>query len=441
MAFGRDTERRLFDLRPHLARLLAADPARMELVDAAALREQAAVLGLSAAQGPAADRGEAMLLQATLLLEHGLRTGAAEDLAKAARLAEKAAELLPTEAAGPAGLAVALASLLAAEQFGVPAALDSAEQRLVRLADEAPADEAAVITARRLALEGRVAAARALLAGDIDLGVAAAARCDRAVAALDRLADRFKDLRPEAALARVARAELLTAFASRLREAALAAQAADDLAQVSDRLDPDETPVTFARVEIARGEALVALGELNGDAAALAEAVAALTEALDALPPGWSPVDRARAARAHGLARQALAEATEEAALFDQAAESFELALVELNAVGDLPLRAVCAFDRAMALARRAERLHDPRALDWAEGALKARLVAHDPAGDPVAWASLQVALARIYTVQGQARGDAGGGAQAALALEAAVDVFIERGLKTLAEQALSQRL
>ena len=443
MAFGRDLERRLFEQRPGraLSAVLAGEPARMELVGAAALRAEAAAVGLAAARGSAASRGDALLVQSMLLKEHARRTGAPEDLAKAADAAEKAVRLLDGADAGAARMELVQCALLAAELFGDAAALAAAEARLAVLDAQSGTRPTVVAAARRDALGARVAAVRAQIEGDLDLAIVAAEQADRAVTSLDRLAQGETSFRSEAALARVVRAELLTGFAVRLKEATLAAQAADDLVAVAAGLDPDATPLTFARVETMRGEALSALGELTGDAGALAEAVDALEAALQAAPAGWSPVDRARAARAQALARQALAEAADEPALFDAAAAGFDMALAELDGAAGLPLRAACAFDRALALARRAEQLHDARALDWAEGALKARLAAYDPVDDPVAWAALQVALARIYTVRGQAAGGTGGGAQAALALEAAVEVFTERGLKSLAEQALAMAI
>jgi hypothetical protein len=436
MAIGRDIRRRFGETAPAgtLARLLAEDPARLELVDAATLRAQAAAAGFASAQGSPEVRADALRAQSLLLREHARRTGAAEDLAKAADAADRARRLLDEPETGEARLQLALCALTAAELFGDGAALDAARARLEPVSSEEPALSAA----RRLAASARAASAEALAAGDVDAAVIAAGLHDRAVEALDALARRNAALRSDAALARVGRAELLVGFAVRLRDASLAAQAADDLAQVSDRLDPDAMPLTFARVETLRGEALTALGELNGDACALAEAAAALVCAVEAVPDGWSPVDRARAGRALGLARQALAEATDEAALYDQAAESFDLALIALAGAPALPLRAACAFDRALALARRAEATQDPRALAWAEGALKARLTAHAANDDPVAWAALQVALARLYTMRAALLGDCGERADAALAIEAAVEVFTERGLKSLAEQALA---
>lgn len=437
-AFGRDTQRRTFERHAGraLAGVLAGEGARLELVNAVTVRAEAAALGLLAAQGPVESRAGTLLQHAALLREHARRTGAAEDLARAADAADRALRLMEPARVGPAKLELGLCALQAAELFGDPAALHAAATRLAacRAADDLPALPAA----RRLAAHARAASAQAIAHRDLDQAIAAAQDHDEAVDALDVLARRDAALRPDAALARVARAELLTAFGVMLKEACLAAQAADDLALVSDRLDPNVTPLTFARVEIQRAEALSALGELNGDAAALAEAVAALLEALSATPVGWSPLDRARAGRALGLARQALAEATDEPALFDLAAEAFDAALAELSEAQGLPLRAACAFDRALALTRRAEQIDDPESLDWAEGALKTRLAAHDPTSDPVAWAALQVALARVYGLREAAVGDGVGRAEAALALEAAVDVFTERGLKSLAEQALA---
>ena len=438
MAFGRDFQRRLFDVNAGkaLAGVLADGPARMELVDAATLNAEADGLARAVATGSQQERGEALMLRSGLLREHSRRTGSPEALARAAEDADRAQRLLPAPRAADARLDLALCALQAAEQFGDVAALEAAEQRLGEV-NAGDAMRSSLFKARRHAAQARAAGLHAILRRDLDLSIAAAQTCDEAVGGIDRLARRDLGLRSEAALARVARAELLTAFAVQLKEAHLAAQAADDLAQVSDRLDPESAPLTFARVETQRGEALCALGELTGDAAALAEAAAALCEARDAAPAGWSPVDRARAGRALAHARQALAEATEEAALFDQAAEAFDAALADLDGLHGLPLRAACAFDRALALARRAERVGDVRALSWAEGALKARLAAQDPGADPVSWAALQVALARIYGLKDEAAGGDAGRADAALALEAAIDVFTERGLKSLAEQAL----
>ncbi|CAN5136790.1 hypothetical protein BH09PSE2_BH09PSE2_12600 [soil metagenome] len=433
MAIGRDMQRRFGDASG-LPRLLVRNPAQLELVDAAMLRAQAAAAGFASAQGADQERAEALLVQSMLLREHGRRTGAAEELAKAADIADRAGRPnggVPAEAR----LELALCALAAAELFGDAAALDAAQARLT---EAEPAAQTAVQSARRRAAAARANAGRALASGDLDLAIAAAEDHDGAVDALDTLARKDATLRSDAALARTARAELLVGFALRLTEAQLAAQAADDLAQVSDRLDPDLSPLTFCRVETLRGEALCALGELTGDAASLAEGAAALVCALDAAPQAWSPTDRARAARSLGLARQALAEATDEPALYDQAAESFDTALLALADAPALPLRAACAFDRALSLARRAEHVGDARALAWAEGALKARLAAHDPVVDPVAWACLQVALARLYVLKELASGDPADRAHASLALESAVEVFTERGLKSLAEAALA---
>ena len=440
MAIGRDMQRRFGPVAggdaAGLPRLLVQDPARLELIDAAMVRAQAAAAGFASAQGSPVARGEALLVQAALLREHGRRTGAAEDLAKAADVADRSRRL--QEDSGAARLELALCALTAAELFGDDAALDAA---LARLTEDEAESSAPLHAVRRAAAAARARSGKALASHDLDAAVAAAEEHDGVVDALDALARKDASVRLDAALARVARAELLVGFAVRLKEAALAAQAADDLAQVSDRLDPDLSPLTFCRVETLRGEALCALGELNGDAAALAEGAAALVCALEAASQDWSPVDRGRAARSLGLARQALAEATDEPALYDQAAESFDTALLALADAPALPLRAACAFDRALSLARRAEHVGDIRALSWAEGALKARLSAHDPAADPVAWACLQVALARLYSLKAQGGVDPADRSRSTLALESAVEVFTERGLKSLAEAALATAL
>ncbi len=70
--------------------------------------------------------------------------------------------------------------------------------------------------------------------------------------------------------------------------------------------------------------------------------------------------------------------------------------------------------------------------LDAAEAAFKIEL-SHRRAGvDPVSWALAQVNLARIYEARLDITGkDRGERASAALALQAALDVFAEEGLRS----------
>jgi tetratricopeptide (TPR) repeat protein len=200
-------------------------------------------------------------------------------------------------------------------------------------------------------------------------------------------------------------------------------------------LDSDYLPQSFARAQILRGAALRALGECTGEAHLMKAAAGAFRAALDAIPVRHNPLERARAAHGLGLAFQGLAEAANDVRLYRPALFAMDRALIELPRHG-LPLRAVVAHDRAACLARRAERSGDLGALAEAEGAFKAELIEGRNSGDPVAWAATQVALARIYEVRADLSDAPGERSKAAYALTEALEVFADRGLKSLSEVA-----
>jgi tetratricopeptide (TPR) repeat protein len=175
-----------------------------------------------------------------------------------------------------------------------------------------------------------------------------------------------------------------------------------------------------------------------GDAAALAEAVSLLRTVAEDLPADHSPLDSARIDHTLGLALQALGEACEEEALFDRAIEAFAPALDALDAQPMLPFRSVVAHDAAACVARRAERRGDLPALERAEAAFRDALKSHSAEKDPLSWAVTQVALARIYEAEADLRGDTGERADAAFALASALEVFSERGLRSLSESTLT---
>src|SRR5690606_28614745 len=100
-------------------------------------------------------------------------------------------------------------------------------------------------------------------------------------------------------------------------------------------------------------------------------------------------------------------------------------------------LRTTASGDRAACMARRAELSGDPDRADEAIGVLKDELRDLAPAKEPVAWATCQVNLARLYETRARARGEPGEEvASAILALSAALDVFDEHGLRALAHDA-----
>ena len=137
-----------------------------------------------------------------------------------------------------------------------------------------------------------------------------------------------------------------------------------------------------------------------------------------------------------GCALQALGEASDSEPAFDQAQACFDRSLRIYDRRPALTARSTCANNRAACLARRAERRGDLVVLGEAEAAFKTELVAGPARHDPLAWAVAQMNLARIYEARDEIRGRADEREQALLALHEALDVFADRGLKSLAEAA-----
>ena len=432
MEFGKDLRRRFGRVRG--ADALAGDAAVLELLPIALLRTEARAAEAATVGATGRDRGRRCLDHAMILREIGRRTGEPETLVKAASTAERAGQ----EAAGDmalfaaARLEQALAALTTADLFGMDSVADAANGWFAEAAEGLSAHPS---------LKGRVAIAgarftgrRALMAGDLDDAVNAAGAYDDAVGLLDAEVRRTGLGHAEAAAARCERAELLIGFGARLKDRKLLEQAQSDMRQLTNRLDPDYLPLSWARAASLRGAALAALGDLNGDAQSISSGVEALTAACETAPLDHSPLDHARALHGLGLARQALGEATDDEGLFDIAVEDMDIALTVLDSQPALRLRPIAAYDRAACMARRAERLEEPLALAKAEKAFRAELQGRRAESDPVSWAVLQVALARVYEARAELLGDAGDRADAACALTEAMEVFTDRGLKSLAE-------
>ena len=96
------------------------------------------------------------------------------------------------------------------------------------------------------------------------------------------------------------------------------------------------------------------------------------------------------------------------------------------------------AYDRAACLARRAEKSGDVSALREAEGVFRADLAARSAQADPVGWAVVQVALARVYQARAKLTGETVELSDAAFALTEALEVFTDHGQPTLAQVALT---
>ena len=425
MQFGRDLKRGAG--KPWI------DASTLELLPLALIRREAATAGLAAHQADRRDRPRKLIAYAQLALEVARRTGEIEQLSKAAKAAEHAVRLAPpAPILAAAHLARAEAAIAGGQVFAHAGAVEIGRTGRAAAAAAAPQEVADEV----LAIRARLEAMRALGGADIDAAVEAAGVFDAAIERFDAKARVDGAARLTASALRCERAELLIAFGVRLKDRTLIVQAEKDLSQLGARLDADVTPLTWARAECIRGVAQASLGDLTGDARVLADSVRTLAAAAEYADFAYSPADRARVshALAHGL--QSLAEASEDDDLFDHAIAVYDQALAAVAATPNLPLRAVVIYDRAACLARRAEHAGDLKGLGRAESAFRAELARRTAEADPISWAVAQLALARLYEVRAQLAGAPSAPPETAVALTEAMDVFMEHGLRTLAQQS-----
>jgi len=235
------------------------------------------------------------------------------------------------------------------------------------------------------------------------------------------------------AATRLVRSEMLVGAGLRLKDEDLIRAGLGDLTAAEERLDAAYEPLMLSRITIAKSAAKAALGEMTGDLARLARSVSALATALDALGRDQSPLDWAVGQAALGRALAQLGEATENETAFGKALSCYDRAGLVLRDAPGLVVRAEAANGRALTLARLAELTGDVRVLDKAEAAFKSELIAGPHRTDPVTWAMLQVQLGQVYVTRlGITHRDRGERAAAAMAFQAAMDVFGEEGLRSL---------
>ncbi|CAN5336622.1 hypothetical protein BH11PSE2_BH11PSE2_06200 [soil metagenome] len=419
--------------------LTGGDVTLLELLDLDLLLTEAKAYDVAAGRIGAKDRPMLQLQQAIAWREVARRTGDAAVLRKAASAAELAASGLDRASRGQAWALAraeqAHCASLGAELFGddglnAAAAIAFAESQ----AAAGKGFSAALAAAGR----ARIEAMSAVAAGDAEALAAAIDLLDHPFA-LSVAADRKRGGHLPAARVAADRAEVLIAAGERFKDDRRLSRAITDLQRAQASLDPAYEPLSFVRAVSLRGAALVRLGELIGEPAHIVDGVAVLAEALDHVTRDHSPLDWARVqlALAHGL--HMLGEATESEDAFAKAEASFDRALMVLKRQPALGLTASAAVNRAICLIRRAELNLDLFALDEAEAAFRCQLAAAEPKLDPVAWAVCQMSLARIYEARWDITGrDRGERARAAMALSAALDVFAEAGMRSLADMALT---
>lgn len=414
--------------------LTGGDSSLLELLDSPLLAQEAKAADIAAGRISAKDKPRRRLEAAIVWREVARRTGDPVALRKAAAGAETAAAGFEgahrRDGWARARCEQAFCALLGAEIFGDPGLNAAAEVAFREARGHVKGGLAAPLAdVGLLAIEGR----RELDHMDATEARAFAQRFNPPIAALDAIAKRVTAARALAAEARLIRADLLCGWGARLKDGDLLDMAAREAAAAGERLDAAYEPLTWARSKIAHGQALALRGEAVGDVDALAAGAGALALALDSLTREHSPLDWARTQVALAQALQALGEASNDPRAFEHAVACYDRAGLVLKETPTLPLRGVAAGARAVCLARNAELTGDAAVLDAAEAAMKIELAALSPRRDPVGWALAQLHLARLYEARMSMTGkDRGERAAALMALDAALDVFAEHGLRSL---------
>jgi len=430
--FGRDLRRRRLGAGvSSLFKGVASngDSALYELLDLSLLTAEGKAAEAEAGRMASANPAATALRAAGIWREIARRAGDAVALRKAAALAETAANIATGAALGQSRCEQAQTALLGAELFG-DESLNAAAAHLLGLTPG---------SALAAALSAGLAGRSALTADDIDAGLAAAQGMETPLRALLSASRGRNDLRLAYAEQVCVKADLLIGCGARLKDRSLIDAALRELAELRTTLDPAYEPLATARLEALRGGALVLAGETSGDVSLILDGVDLLTSAVEMILPDHSPLDWARIHAALALGLQALGEATTGERAFEQAVTAFDRARTVLIDHPALQLTALVANNRAVCLARCAELTGDLAVLDAAEAALKTELINSRPQKQPVAWAIIQVNLARLYEARAEITGkDNGGRAKAAMALTAAFDVFAEEGLRSLSDMAQS---
>jgi tetratricopeptide (TPR) repeat protein len=434
--FGRELKR-LFgqeSVRPPRDGLTGGDASLLELLDFRLLSSEGRAADVAAGRVGAKDKAQRRLEAAIVWREVARRSGDAAALRKAAATAEAAADAFGRDRR-PDGWArarceQAFCAMLGAELFG-DEGLNAAAEVAFREARSAARGGLAMPLADIgiAALEGRAK----LALGDTQAARIAAARFAQPIIGLEALVRRCRAARLLAVEARLVQADLLLGWGMRLRDVDILATARDLAAKTARGLDPAYEPLSWARAEALRGQALALIGETNGEIETLAEAVGVLADVLTELTRDQSPLDWARTQTALAQALQALGEAGASEKAYEQAVTCYDRAAHVLKEVPALTLRAFGASNRALCLAQSAELSGDLTVLDAAETAFKIELSSMAAKRDPSAWALVQVNLARLYEARMDITGrDNGERAAAAMALNAALDVFAEQGLRSL---------
>ena len=419
--------------------LTGGDASLLELLEMKLLLAEARAADIAAGRMSAVDRPMRRLEAAIVWREVARRTGDPVALRKSASAAELAASGFKAENRmqgwARARCEQAGAAMLGAALFG--------DDGLNAAADAAFA-EAATVGGHGIAIQmgqlGRVQiqARIAVASADRAATLAIAAGFDAPCQALEVQGRRRAVGRLTAAQGRADRAEFLTTCGLRLKDPMLLRMALDGLTGSLTRLDPAYEPLSWARATTLRALAKTALADLDGEIGAIAEAMNELVEVLEHVGRDHSPLDWVGAQVALGDSLRMLGEAGGgQSSAFDQSIACLDRALTVLNTQPALTDRATVAYNRVVGIARQAELAGDLGALAKAEVALRSELASFQPSLDPVGWAVRQLNFAKLYEARASLAGpDPVERRAASVALSAALDVFGEHGLRSLADVA-----
>jgi len=281
-------------------------------------------------------------------------------------------------------------------------------------------------------------AVRQGVAEDLEPALLAMSHIDRAIERADVQVRKTQAARDkiDAAQARFERGDLLMLVGLDRSDASLMAAVIKDFEALRIRLDAAYEPVTHARVMLRLAQAHIWQGQIEGRPEIISEGIALLTKDDEPVDYEHSPLDWVEHRHALAMGLQALAELTMNQDIYDKAMAVYDHAL-KRPLQKPLRLRAQVVNNRAGCLARHAELKGDMKALDAAEMTFKDELRGVRASEDPVSWAILQTNLARLYVARGDITGFMMERAEAAYALEAAHDIFVEHGMKALSRSAM----
>ncbi len=416
------------------------DPSLYELLNLKLLITQGRALDIEGGRVSTKNRFAPYLEAAQIWREYARRTGDPAAVRRAANAAENAGKEAKTAIEGAqAVLEQTLTCILSVDLFESWELLASAEKLLAEGRIVAADDEALRIRYNRA--EGMLAARLAMrqgIADDLEPALLAMSHIDRAIERADQQMRKTHAARDriDASVARFERADLLMLVGLDRSDASLMDAVMKDFEALRVRLDAAYEPVTHARVVLRLAQATIWKGQIEGRPDVIGDGIALLTRDDEPVDYEHSPLDWVEHRHALAMGLQALAEVTMNQEIYDKAMAVYDQAL-KRPLQKPLRLRAEIVNNRAACLARHAELKGDLRSLDKAELTFKDELRGVRAGDDPVSWAILQTNLARLYVARGDITGFMMERAEAAYALEAAHDIFVEHGMKALGRSAM----